>query len=172
MERKLEQGLFSARWLVAPFYVGLAAAILGLLAVFLRELASYASRILTLSPEEAILAILALIDLSLAANLLLIVIFSGYENFVSRMQDAQSDERPAWMGTVDFAGLKLKLIGSIVAIAAIDVLKTFMSYSHGNAGATPEKLGVKTGVLLAFVLSGVLLALMDFLSSRSKASKA
>ena len=99
-ERWLEALLFASRWLMAPFYVGLVVALAALLVVFANELAAKLSRVLELTPESGILMGLSLIDLSLAGNLLLIVIFSGYENFVSKL-DAGDRDRPAWMGTVD-----------------------------------------------------------------------
>jgi uncharacterized protein (TIGR00645 family) len=150
---------------MAPFYVGLVVALAALLAVFIGELITEVSGITDLRPEGAILMALSLIDLSLAGNLILIVIFSGYENFVSKIDaDGQAD-RPAWMGTVDFSGLKLRLVGSIVAISAISLLRTFMRIGDGPLDETMVKW--KVIVHLTFVTSGVLLALMDLLSSRA-----
>jgi uncharacterized protein (TIGR00645 family) len=172
LEQGLEKGLFASRWLMAPFYVGLVLSLVFLLVIFVRQLVYYAPQAFFMTPEAGILAILALIDLSLAANLLLIVIFSGYENFVSRMESASAADRPAWMGTVDFSGLKLKLIASIVAISGIDLLKSFMSLGREEGGdEDPTVLAWKTGIHLTFVVSGVLLALMDWLSAKAKASK-
>ena len=108
---------------------------------------------------------LSLIDLSLAGNLVLIVIFSGYENFVSKIDAEGVVDRPAWMGTVDFSGLKLRLVGSIVAISAISLLRTFMRIGDDPLDETMVKW--KVIVHLTFVTSGVLLALMDLLASRS-----
>mgnify|MGYP002717918417 CR=1 FL=1 len=123
MEKLIERGLFASRWLMAPMYLGLIGALVMMVIVFLRQVAYYVPQALTMSAETAILASLSLIDLTLAANLLLIVIFSGYENFVSKLDLDAQHERPSWMGTVDFSGLKMKLIASIVAISAIDLLK-------------------------------------------------
>ena len=123
-ERWLEATLFASRWLMAPFYLGLVLALAALLVVFAGELAAEVSHILNMTPEGAILMGLSLIDLSLAGNLLLIVIFSGYENFVSKLDVGDRNDRPVWMGTVDFTALKLKLISSIVAISAISLLRT------------------------------------------------
>jgi len=165
-ERWLEAALFSSRWLMAPFYVGLVFALIALLTVFVGELVAEVSHFGELNPERAILLALSLIDLSLAGNLILIVIFSGYENFVSKL-DAEGDvDRPAWMGTVDFSGLKLRLIASIVAISAISLLRTFMRIGEEPVDETLIKW--KVIVHLTFVTSGVLLALMDLLSSRSE----
>src|SRR5215208_6051534 len=125
-ERWLEAALFSSRWLMAPFYVGLVLALVALLVVFAEELVTEVSHIGQMNPERAILMALSLIDLSLAGNLVLIVIFSGYENFVSKFDVGDPADRPGWMGKVDFSALKLKLVSSIVAISAIALLRAFM----------------------------------------------
>src|SRR5262245_26606961 len=128
LESVLENGLFASRWLMAPFYVGLVFSIVALLIVFFQELWEKAQLLFTISAEtghfvlreeEVIMLALSLIDLSLAANLVIIVIFAGYENFVSKMDVANEADRPEWMGHVDFSGLKLKLVASIVAISGI-----------------------------------------------------
>jgi uncharacterized protein (TIGR00645 family) len=168
MERMIESGLFASRWLMAPMYVGLVGALLILVWTFLMELARFAGALPTLTVDDAVLGVLALIDLSLAGNLLLIVIFSGYENFVSRMDLADEEDRPEWQGTVDFAGLKLKLVASIVAISGIHLLKVFMDVEKYDA----ERIRWMVVIHLVFVVSGVLLALMDWITARTKGAKA
>jgi uncharacterized protein (TIGR00645 family) len=165
-ERILETGLFRARWLMAPFYVGLVFALLALLAAFVNEAIHEFSGALTMTPEQAILMVLSLIDLSLAGNLLLIVIFSGYENFVSKIDTGDGADRPSWMGTVDFSGLKMKLIASNVAISAIALQKAFMRLAEGD-DVSDRTLGWMMGIHLTFVVSGVLLAVMDWLNGKS-----
>ena len=180
LERVLEGGLFASRWLMAPFYVGLIAALGALMVVFFQELWHEIPLLWTMDPvthayamdaEGAILLALSLIDLSLAANLVLIVIFSGYENFVSKIDVAQHEDRPEWMGTVDFSGLKLKLIASIVAISGIALLKAFLELGDGATfdAVARDKLMWQVIVHLTFVVSGVLLALMDWLTGHQKA---
>ena len=117
VESGFERVLFASRWLMAPIYVGLVLALLLLVVVFVRELALRRAAAVHDGPEQAILAVLSLIDLSLAGNLVLIVIFSGYENFVSKIDTDDAATGRDWMGTVDFSGLKMKLIASIVAIS-------------------------------------------------------
>ncbi len=167
MERLIERGLFASRWLMAPMYVGLVGALAILMWVFLMELWRFALQIPGLGVDDAVLGVLALIDLSLAGNLLLIVIFSGYENFVSRMDLAQEEDRPEWQGTVDFSGLKLKLVASIVAISGIHLLKVFMDVEK----YPPEKIRWMITIHIVFVLSGVLLAAMDWLTGLAKGQK-
>jgi uncharacterized protein (TIGR00645 family) len=164
-ERWLEVVLFTSRWLMAPFYLGLVFALVAMLYVFVIELVTEFMHITKLTPEGAILMALSLIDLSLAGNLVLIVVFSGYENFVSKIDIGDHEDRAAWMGTVDFSGLKLKLVASIVAISAISLLRAFMKIGEGPL----DEANLKWRVIihLTFVVSGVLLALMDLLSSRS-----
>ena len=166
-ERWLEAGLFHSRWLMAPFYLGLVAALVVMVMVFAREAWTEFSHAASMSPDEAILMALTLIDLSLAGNLLLIVIFSGYENFVSKIDTGDHEDRPSWMGTVDFAGLKMKLIASIVAISAIALLKAFMKTAEGEA-VDNVHLAWLVGIHLTFVVSGVLMALMDLLASKTE----
>jgi len=169
LETALERGLFASRWLMAPFYVGLVIALAALLVVFFQELFRELPHILAMTPEDAILMALTLIDLSLAANLLVIVILSGYENFVSKIDTASREDRPDWMGTVDFSGLKMKLIASIVAISAIALLKAFLKLTEPGIALDQPRLFWLVVVHLSFVVSGVLLALMDWLNSKVKA---
>ena len=169
IEGILERGLFASRWVIAPMYVGLSVALLMLTVIFLRELAYYVPQMMTLSPEKTILVVLTLIDLTLAANLLLIVMFSGYESFVSKFDFDAGADRPGWMGKVDFGGLKMKLIASIVAISAIHLLKKFMEIGDPDTpSASPDTLFWLTVIHMTFVASGVLMALMDWLQARSK----
>ena len=165
-ERILETWLFRSRWLMAPFYVGLAIALAALLVVFAREAVHEISGLMTMKAEDAILMALSLIDLSLAGNLLLIVIFSGYENFVSKIDTGADEDRPSWMGTVDFSGLKMKLIASIVAISAIALLKAFMRLAEGSE-VGDRTLTWLVVIHITFVVSGALLAFMDWLASKA-----
>lgn len=174
LERALEGGLFASRWLMAPFYVGLIAALVALMVVFFQELVHQIPYLWSvdhpMNAEKAILLALSLIDLSLAANLVLIVIFSGYENFVSKIDVGDHEDKPEWMGTVDFSALKLKLIASIVAISGIALLKAFLQLGETTefSEVTRDKLMWQVIVHLTFVVSGVLLAFMDWLTGHQK----
>jgi uncharacterized protein (TIGR00645 family) len=161
-ERMLEQALFSSRWLMAPFYVGLAAGLVLLLVEFVHRTISLFSHGFAARGEELTVAVLSLIDLSLMGNLLLMVIFAGYENFISRLDLDRHHDRPQWMGHVGFGDLKLKLMTSIVAISAIQVLEGFMHIDR----LSDRELAWSVGLHLAFILSAVMLALMDRLSSQ------
>lgn len=152
---------------MAPFYIGLVGALFVLLFAFGRELLHFIMGITSLSSNDAVLGTLALIDLSLAGNLLIIVIFSGYENFVSKMDVGDHSDQPAWRGTVDFSGLKLKLVASMIAISGIHLLKVFMDVNK----VSENEIRWMVTIHLVFLSSGVLLALMDKISSSAKAYK-
>jgi uncharacterized protein (TIGR00645 family) len=169
MENRFERGLFASRWLMAPMYLGLAIALGMLTIIFLKELFYYIPQVMEMSADKMILVALTLIDLTLAANLLLIVMFSGYESFVSKFDFDAGADKPGWMGKVDFGGLKMKLVASIVAISGIHLLKRFMEISDLDTATTFGETEMYWLVVihLTFVVSGVLLALMDWLQARS-----
>ncbi len=148
-------------------YIGLALSLLMLLVKFVQEFWSMASDLIAISAEDVILGILSLVDLSLMANLLLMVIFGGYQNFVSKLELDSHKDTPEWIGHVGSGDIKLKLMASIVAISAIEVLKAFLSI---------EEVGLRTviwgmAVHMTFVLSAVLLAVMDWVISKSRRSR-
>jgi len=163
VERAFERLLFASRWLMAPFYLGLVLSLLALMISFIMSIVETAPYLMSLDESQVIVEILTLIDLSLTGNLLIMVIFSGYENFVSKMDVSGHPDRPAWMGKIDFSGMKLKLVASIVAISAIQLLKAFMSIdSYSDRDMTWLLV-----IHLTFVVSGVLLALMDWIIERN-----
>lgn len=171
VEKLLEGVLFQSRWLLAPFYLGLVVALVMLLCAFVGEMLHALPVAFDLShvdPEKIILAALGMIDLSLAGNLVVIVIFSGYENFVSKINTENAEDRPGWMGTLDFSGLKMKLIGSIVAISAISLLRAFMTLTEEGAVLDEPKLRWMLYLHLTFVVSGLLFAAMDYVGNRAE----
>lgn len=164
LEKFLESIVFAGRWLLAPMYLGLVGGLLLLLVKFTQEFVHIVQGVFGAEEREVVLSLLTLIDITLVANLLVIVIFSGYENFVSKIDVANHEDRPDWMGKVDFSGLKLKLIGSIVAISAIELLRTFMHVTTPGAHIDGQRIGWMLAMLATFIISGVLLALMDRLA--------
>ena len=165
LERMLESGIFASRWLLAPFYVGLVVCLGLLLLHFLVKLAGFFPAVPRAKESEVILGVLSLVDIAFTANLVLIVIFSGYENFVSKFDTATRD-RPDWMTKVDFSGLKQKLMTSIVAISAIQVLKAFLNIDEHGGDTT--KLAWLVGIHLTFVTSMLMLAVSDWLDEDVK----
>lgn len=160
----LEKAIFAARWLLAPFYIGLVLTLLLLLMKFLQQFTGFMSSFMDSGMQEVELEVLALLDLALLGNLILIVVFAGYENFVSKIESAENSvDRPEWMGKVDFSGLKLKLIGSLVAISVIELLKDFMEADHH----VNDGLKWRIAIHLVFVFSGLLFAIMDAIAART-----
>ncbi|MFC0240586.1 TIGR00645 family protein [Rhodopseudomonas telluris] len=158
VERGFETLLFNSRWLMAPFYFGLVISLVVLLYKFVMLLYEFIVHATLAKESDIILGVLSLIDVSLTGNLVLIVVFSGYENFVSRIDPGNHPDWPEWMTQVDFAGLKQKLLASIVAISAIQVLKAFMNL---DSGYDTTKLAWLVGIHLVFVVSTLIMALSD-----------
>jgi uncharacterized protein (TIGR00645 family) len=160
VRRNLGRVMFIARWIVAPIYLGLLVALAMLMVKFVQKLVQGIPGFLALETNEAIFFVLTLVDLSLVANLVVIVIFAGWENFVGRLLASQGDDKPTWLGGMDFATVKLRLIGSVVAITAIQILETFV---HIEAVKSQEAAW-QLAILLGIGVVGVLLALADWLS--------
>jgi uncharacterized protein (TIGR00645 family) len=163
IELLIETIIFQSRWALAPFYLGLALSLLLLLYHFLVQLAAFVLKIPFAAESDVILGVLSLIDLAFTGNLIVIVIFSGFENFVSRIEAGDHD-RPDWMAKVDFGGLKQKLMTSIVAISAIQVLKAFMNIEHYDN----TKLGWLVGIHVLFLGSLLAVVIADRISTSSQ----
>jgi uncharacterized protein (TIGR00645 family) len=158
VESVLESWIFRARWLLAPFFIGLLLTIVAVLFKFAKQLwAVLTSAFGGGEYSEIITNILQLVDSALIAMLLLIIGFSGYENFVSKLAIGEHEDRPVWMGKVGFSDLKIKLMGALVAISAVDLLQAFL-----NVGDyTNTELAWRVGIHMTFVASGVLFAVTD-----------
>jgi uncharacterized protein (TIGR00645 family) len=157
IDRLIERTLFASRWLLAPIYLGLSGLLVIFAIRFVRELAHLALEVPSISEVEVILGALSLIDLSLVAGLIVMVMLSGYENFVSRLDVAEAQKAISWLGKLDPGTLKLKVAAYIVAISAIQLLRAYM-----NIDQVPnDKLFWLTIIHLTFVVSAVLLTVMD-----------
>ncbi len=166
LEHFIEMLIFNSRWLLVPYYLGLVVAIALLTVKFAKEFMVFASDVFYGSSSDVIIGVLTLIDVVLLSNLLLIIIFAGYENFVSKIDTADHEDRPSWMGSVSFSDLKMKLIGSIVAISGIELLKAFVEIDNGTLSNTD--LAWKVGIHMVFVVTGLLFAMSDWLSYNKK----
>lgn len=170
LEHGFERVLFATRWLLAPVYAGLVVGLVLVVIKFFTELWELVTHFFVsgeshgeeAAAHDVTVALLSLVDIALLGNLLLIVIFAGYENFVSKL-DASKDsaDRPSWMGHVDFSGLKMKLIGSLVAISVILLLKDFVAAGDGKV-LDYEAVAWRIGLHFTFVISGLLFAVMDY----------
>jgi uncharacterized protein (TIGR00645 family) len=159
-EKFLASLLIASRWLMAPLYVGLLAVLVVVVVAFFHDLAETIRGLADLHRDGVILATLHLIDLVLVGNLVLIVIGAGIDTVVSRRVADGLRSRPIWMAKEDFAGLKLKVVASIIAIAAVDLLESYIEIDTVDTG----RMGWKIAVFMAFVVAGVLLAWMDRLT--------
>ena len=164
-EGLLERAMFSSRWVLAPVYVALCLTLLVItykvIALFIYEI----THLNELTLNELLVFVLHIVDLALVGNLVLMVIFAGYENFVSKIDIAnQSEDKPEWMGKLDFSGLKLKLIASIVAISSIGLLEAFIDVDS----KTSEEIYLMIFIHAVFILSGLVIAIMDYISGITK----
>ena len=165
IEKNLEQLIFASRWLLAPVYIALCVSLITITVKVIQEMVHEIPLILSMEVSEVLVFVLHVLDLALVGNLVLMIIFAGYENFVSKIESArQSADKPSWMGKVDFSGMKLKLVASIVAISGINLLEAFLepkSYSE-------DELMWMVILHVVFVISGVLLAFMDYIASKTQ----
>ena len=163
LEVIVEVLLFGGRWLLAPLYVGLVVSLIALVYKFVGSLWHLMAGLPQSNLHSTTLGVLELLDITLLGNLIVIVIFSGYENFVSKIGIAtNSKDRPSWMGKVDYSGLKIKLIGSLVAISVIELLKDFMEKDTLD----PDVVMWRIAIHITFVVSGLLFAIMDYIADK------
>lgn len=160
IERLIEKFLVSSRWLLAPFFVALVFALLALLVKTAQQTVAFAGHFLAATESEVIIETLSIVDLTLTGSLIVIVIFSGYENFVSKIDAAGHSDWPDWMSRIDFTGLKLKLMSSIVAISGIQLLRNFMDMNE----VSDRNMMWSVTIHLVFVVSALLLAYTDRIS--------
>ncbi|MGZ8186786.1 MAG: TIGR00645 family protein [Methylobacter sp.] len=160
IERSLERLMYASRWLLAPIYFGMSLALLALSVKFFQELYHFIPQVLAVDGSQLILKLLTLIDLSLIASLLVIVMFSGYENFVSQMDLVEDTEKLDWLGKHDYGALKIKVSTSIVAISAIHLLKIFMNVQTTD----DDKIMWYVLIHLTFVISALFMAYLDKLT--------
>jgi uncharacterized protein (TIGR00645 family) len=164
MELLIERVILSARWILVVFYVGLAAALAIYAVSFIYKLAKVAVDVFTLDDSDMILAMLGLIDAALVASLIVMVMISGYENFVSRFDKTDNDEI-SWLGKLDAGSLKIKVASSIVAISSIHLLQIFLNMQQYDG----TRLMWATLIHLAFVVSALLLGFLEQIMTKLKA---
>lgn len=164
MEKFLERIMYSARWILAPIYLGLSLVLMLLAVKFFQEIIHTVPYILEKTEAELILLVLALIDLALVGGLLVMVMFSGYENFVSRLDIDESAEKLSWLGKMDTTSLKNKVAASIVAISSIHLLKIFMDAEN----IADNKLMWYVLIHLTFVLSAFGMGVLDRMTKQGE----
>ena len=160
MERFLENAMYASRWLLAPVYFGLSLGLIALTIKFFQEIFHILPSIFTIAEADLILVLLSLIDMALVGGLLVMVMFSGYENFVSQLDINEGKEKLSWLGKMDATSLKNKVAASIVAISSIHLLRVFM-----DAKNVPDnKLMWYVIIHLTFVLSAFVMGYLDRLT--------
>ena len=166
LERQIEKLLFACRWLLAPMYLGLALALFALGIKFFQEAIHVLLMVGSIAEDRLVLVVLTLIDIVLVGSLIVMVMFSGYENFVSRIDVGQEREKLGWLGRLDAGTLKLKVAASIVAISSIHLLKVFMDVKT----IPNDKILWYVVLHLTFVVSALLLGVLDRMSFASHRS--
>ncbi len=159
-ERAMERCMYASRWILAPVYLGLSIALFALMVKFYQELFHFIPHIIEIDESQLILKLLTLIDLTLVGSLVVIVMFSGYENFVSRLDIGESAEKLDWLGSHDYGSLKMKVAASIVAISSIHLLKVFMNVEQ----TANDKILWYVVIHLTMVISALLMGYLDKIS--------
>jgi len=160
MERFLENAMYASRWLLAPVYFRLSLGLIALTIKFFQEIFHILPHIFSVSESDMILTLLSLVDMTLVGGLLVMVMFSGYENFVSQLDINEGKEKLSWLGKMDATSLKNKVAASIVAISSIHLLRVFM-----DAKNVPDnKLMWYVIIHLTFVLSAFVMGYLDRLT--------
>lgn len=161
-EKILERALYASRWILAPMYLGLSLALLALGIKFFQELIHVLPHIFETPETDLVLMTLSLIDMSLVGGLIVMVMFSGYENSVSQLDIGEDAEKLGWLGKVDTTTLKNKVAASIVAISSIHLLKVFMN----AVNVENDKLMWYVIIHLTFVLSAFAMGYLDKISRK------
>jgi uncharacterized protein (TIGR00645 family) len=165
MERTIERLLFASRWILAPVYLGLSLALVALGIKFFMELFHLLTEVFTKSEAELVLVLLTMVDLVLVGSLIVMVMFSGYENFVSALDVDTGGEKLSWLGKLDANSLKLKVASSIVAISSIHLLRRFMEADDYIRAGNSDTLMWFVIIHLTFVVSAVMMGVLDRITS-------
>jgi uncharacterized protein (TIGR00645 family) len=160
MEKTIERLLFASRWILAPIYLGMSLALVALGIKFFMELYHLMFHVVEMAESDLVLVLLAMVDMVLVGSLIIMVMFSGYENFVSRLDVEEGTEKLGWLGKLDANSLKLKVASSIVAISSIHLLRAFMEVP----GHKSESLFWYVIIHLTFVVSAVMMGVLDRIS--------
>jgi len=165
MERTIERLLFASRWILAPVYLGMSLALVALGIKFFMELYHLLTNVVTLAESDLVLVLLAMVDMVLVGSLIIMVMFSGYENFVSALDVGDSTEKLSWLGKLDANSLKLKVASSIVAISSIHLLRAFMETPARVSEGQENTLMWFVIIHLTFVVSAVMMGVLDRITS-------
>ena len=160
MEKIIERLMYRSRWLLAPIYLGLSVALIALGIKFFQEAIHLILYIFTSTESDMVLAILSMVDMAMVGGLVVMVMLSGYENFVSQIDVTEGEEKLGWLGKMDASSLKMKIAASIVAISSIHLLKMFMNIPNINS----EHIKWYVIIHMVFVLSAFAMGYLDKLT--------
>ncbi|MFQ3230034.1 TIGR00645 family protein [Reinekea sp.] len=163
MERIFERLMYASRWVMAPIYLGLSLVLIALGVKFFQEVIHLFPILFSLTEVDLILVVLSLVDIALVGGLIVMVMFSGYENFVSKLDIDENDEKLSWLGQLDANSLKNKVAASIVAISSIHLLKVFMDLKEKD----PEVVKWYVIIHLTFVFSAFAMGYLDKITKHS-----
>ena len=163
MERFIENAMYASRWLLAPIYFGLSLALLALCLKFFQEVFHILPSVFSMAEADLILVLLSLIDMALVGGLLVMVMISGYENFVSQLDIDEGKEKLSWLGKMDSGSLKMKVAASIVAISSIHLLTSFMDMGK----ISDRDLIAQASLHVVFLISALIMAWVDKLSAQT-----
>lgn len=166
LETLIERAMYRSRWLLAPIYLGLSLALLALSIKFFQEVWHLLPHVLELKEADMVLIILSLVDLAMVGGLIVMVMMSGYENFVSQLNVSEDEEKLSWLGKMDSSSLKMKIAASIVAISSIHLLKVFMNVSNASTDADFNRLMWYVIIHLTFVVSAFAMGALDRVSKK------
>jgi uncharacterized protein (TIGR00645 family) len=157
IENAVEWVVFTSRWLQAPLYLGLIAASIAYGFKFFQEIIHLYTSLASLTEETVMLTVLSLIDITMVANLIIIVIIGGWATFVSRLDIDGHKDRPEWLGMINAGTLKIKLTTSLVGVSGIHLLKDFINIEN----VSHENVKWQVIIHMVFLLSTLILALSD-----------
>lgn len=164
MEKQIEKLFYAARWLLAPIYLGLTLVLVALLIQFFHSIVYLLTHVASMTDSEMTLKVLTLVDVALIGGLTVMVMYAGYENYVSRIEVEEGQEKLNWLGKMDTGSLKAKVAASIVAISSIHLLKVFMN----STNLSNDKLMWAVLIHLTFVASAFFMGLLDMLMHKKK----
>lgn len=167
MEKTIEKLLFASRWILAPVYLGMSLALVALGIKFFLELYHLLVLVIPMAETDLVLRLLAMVDMVLVGSLIIMVMFSGYENFVSALDVEEGTEKLSWLGKLDANSLKLKVASSIVAISSIHLLRAFMETPARVSDGRENTLMWYVIIHLTFVVSAVMMGVLDRITSKS-----
>ena len=160
LENSLEYFIFASRWVQAPIYVALIFAAVAYAWKSVSELLHLLDGFSVATESKIMVGILSLVDISMVANLVNMVVVGGYVTFFSRIDFGDNGDRPDWLDHINANTLKVKLAGSLASISAIHLLKSFIAITETVVEGTMISANAEKAVLWQAIIHGVFLVSM------------